>query len=553
VRVALSAAIFCLITCRGDATSSQEPSGRDGEFRAAISTAVATSDSSARVPRTAGRNELRALYEPSAYAPLWIEGAGRPTRDADEALALLRNSFSEGLDPADYDAAPLDRLARTLTTERRARAEDVGAFEAGLSAGMLRYFRNLHLGRVDPRAAGFRVTIPADEHDFAAILGSALAVHDVAGAAAGLTPPLALYRGLRTMLARYRALGTNQANDVLPSLAATARRGDIHPEIPTLRRRLIALGDLPEEAPIVPLLFDDALVEGVKRFQARHGLQADGVVGKSTLAALAVPIATRTRQIELALERLRWLPHLGDQRLLAVNIPMFRMWAWDAIPPDDAPLFGMDVIVGRALDRQTPVFVEEISEVVFRPFWNVPSSILRNEVLPALARNPDYLERENMEIVAGPGDDARAVPSTAENIARLEAGGLRVRQRPGPRNALGLVKFVFPNEANIYMHATPAPQLFSRARRDFSHGCVRVEDPVRLAEWVLKDQPEWTRDTILAAMHGRNSTRVALPQPIQVILFYITAVAAPEDGKVYFSQDIYGHDARLERALRQSR
>jgi murein L,D-transpeptidase YcbB/YkuD len=287
----------------------------------------------------------------------------------------------------------------------------------------------------------------------------------------------------------------------------------------------------------------------VKRFQARHGLEADGVVGKATLAALYVPLAWRVRQIELALERLRWLPDLGDRRFLALNIPMFYLWGWDSIPPSGAPSIGMRAIVGRALSTQTPVFVEEMRYVIFRPHWNVPRSILRSEILPILERDPSYLRRQSMEIVWGYADDARPVAATAENLALLGQSEVRLRQRPGPRNALGLVKFVFPNTADIYMHGTPAQELFSRTRRDFSHGCVRVEDPLALAAWVLKDQPEWTRARILAAMSGAQSLRVDLTQPIRVILFYTTAVVMPEDGTVHFAEDIYRHDGRLDRAL----
>jgi len=209
----------------------------------------------------------------------------------------------------------------------------------------------------------------------------------------------------------------------------------------------------------------------------------------------------------------------------------------------------MDVIVGRALSTQTPVFDEEMREVIFRPYWNVPRSILRNEILPLLERDQDYLRRQNMEIVRGPGDNARPVETTAENLVLLRQGTLRARQRPGPHNSLGLVKFVFPNEENVYMHGTPAQALFSRSRRDFSHGCVRVENPVALAEWALKENPEWTRDRIVSAMAATQSARVRLPRPIQVILFYTTAVVMPEDGTIHFVDDIYRHDARLDRAL----
>jgi murein L,D-transpeptidase YcbB/YkuD len=245
-----------------------------------------------------------------------------------------------------------------------------------------------------------------------------------------------------------------------------------------------------------------------------------------------VPLSSRIRQIELALERLRWLPHLGEERFIGINIPMFRLWAWDATRPDGKASFQTNVIVGRALNTRTPVFVEQMEHIIFRPYWNVPSSIVRNEILPAMSRQRDYLRRHNMEIVSPPG------------------APLRIRQRPGATNALGLVKFVFPNDDGVYLHGTPAPALFAHARRDFSHGCVRAQDPVGLAQWVLADRPEWTRERILAAMHGDESLRVDLLRPIRVILFYLTAVVTPEDGIVHFVNDIYGHDARLDRMLR---
>ena len=497
------------------------------------------------------REQLAALYGPGPATPLWVDASGRPNANARDALALLSGAADEGLDPADYGAATVEGLAAVLEAIHEPMAHDVAAFDTGLSVNTLRYLRHLHEGRVDPRAIGFRMTAPAVDHDFAALLGAALASHRITDTAATLAPPFAIYRGLRRMLARYRSLAADPALGSLPPPGATVRPGERYIGLSGLYRWLVALEDLPADrpAPAESSTYDGALVEGVKHFQVRHGLQADGVLGKSTQAALRVPFSWRIRQIELALERLRWLPDLGEERFLAVNIPMFQLWGWDAIPPDGAPSFGMGVIVGRALNTQTPVFVEEMRYLIFRPYWNVPQSILRHEIVPALERDPDYLRRQDMEIVSGQGDDARPVTLTAESIAQLRHGTLRVRQRPGPKNSLGLVKFVFPNDANVYMHGTPAPQLFSRPRRDFSHGCVRVEDPVALAEWALKDQPEWTRDRILEAMNGDRSRRVNVTRPIQVILFYITAVVMPEDGTIRFAEDIYGHDTRLEQAL----
>jgi murein L,D-transpeptidase YcbB/YkuD len=393
--------------------------------------------------------------------------------------------------------------------------------------------------------------VPRDGDGLPSLLRSAVAERRVRETVEDLRPPLAQYRALRRMLARYRLLAADATFAAPPPITTSIHPGESYPALGVLARELVALGDLPANMPAVsePARYAGGVVEGVKRFQVRHGLDPDGVLGKATIEALRVPLTWRVRQIELALERLRWLPHLGEQRLIVLNIPMFRLWAWDTIPPDGAPLFGMDVIVGRALRTQTPVFAEEMREVIFRPYWNVPRSILRNEILPKMARDPDYLRRENMEIVRGDGDDGQPVEPTAATIVGLQEGVLRVRQRPGPTNALGLIKFVFPNEENVYMHGTPAQALFARSRRDFSHGCVRVADPVALAEWVLQDRPEWTRDRILAATNGSETIHVPLPRTIQVILFYTTAAVMPEDGTIRFADDIYRHDVTLDRAL----
>lgn len=558
VRVAVLVA--GVLICSGPFSSPSEaadPSPLAGQLPGAdvanaIRATVHDSTASATLPLTpATRRELTALYQASEYRPLWVDGSGHPTGDARDTLALLTGAAKEGLDPADYRASMLDSSATALERTQRPTVSSIAAFDADLSAGMLRYLRHVHIGRVDPRSIGFRMTRPADDHDFAALLRSALVDHRIPELAAGLAPPLALYRRLRTLLVRYRELSADAILQSAPVPARVVRPGDAYPEASALLRLLTALGDLPGEtpAPVAPQVYEGAVVDAVRRFQMRHGLDADGIIGARTQTALRVPLAWRARQIELAMERLRWLPHLNQDRFLAVNIPMFRLWVWDSIPLDGAPSFGMDVIVGRGLNRQTPVFVEEMEYLIFRPYWDVPSSILRGEILPALGREPGYLQRHDMEIVSGAGDDARVVPLTDESLAQLQQGRLRVRQRPGPGNSLGSVKFIFPNDVNVYLHDTPAPELFSKSRRDFSHGCVRVQDPVALAEWALKGQDGWDRDRILAAMKAQRPQRVNLNRPIQVILFYITAVVMPDDGSIHFAEDIYGHDTKLARAV----
>jgi murein L,D-transpeptidase YcbB/YkuD len=494
---------------------------------------------------------LSCVQGTSASALSWTDSSGRPGRDAREALSLLKGADQEGLDPADYHAAAVEALLSALETCPEPSAADIAVFDETLTGNLLRYFHDLHFGRVEPRTVGFRVSHPPGALDFTAILAAALSAHRVAAAAAELTPQLRLYRDLRRELARYRSIAADRSLRPLPSVPGAVHPGDRYAGVPELRRLLLAFGDVPSDAPM-PVernVYAGAVVDGVRHFQVRHGLRPDGVLGTLTREAINVPLTRRVRQIELALERLRWLPDLTNDRLVAVNIPMFRVWAWDSVRFDAVPAMTTGVIVGRALSTRTPVLDEEMRYIMFRPYWNIPTSILRHEILPALSRDPAYLERQDMEIVSGQGDDARPMALTERSLAGLRAGTLRLRQRPGPRNSLGLVKFVFPNDADVYLHATPAQQLFSQSRRDFSHGCVRVEDPVALAEWALKDRPEWTRDRIVAAMHGRESLRVDLQRPIRVILFYLTAVVMPADGTIRFAEDIYRHDAALDRAL----
>lgn len=521
------------------------------ERAAAFGAVLAGDDESLGVRTTVERQQLVSLYGSTDAPFLWVDETGRANPAARHALAWLEDAASEGLAPGDYRGADLRRTADGLQGEDGPDLETLARFDVGLSLHLLRYWRHLHMGRVDPRAVGFRMNAPVDDHDFAALLREALAAERLGGATEDLRPPLALYRGLVRALATYRRLAAEAVPLQLPFAKASVKPGAPFDASLSLHQRLVLLGDVPADAPVPadPATYDGPIVDGVKRFQRRHGLEPDGVLGRSTIAALNVPVDHRAGQLELALERLRWLPHLREDGFLAVNIPMFRLWGWGMVPPDGVPAFDMAVIVGKALNTQTPVFVEEMRHVIFRPYWNVPRSILRGEILPAIARDASYLARNDMEIVAGESDEAQPVAADEEGLAGLRAGRYRVRQRPGPKNSLGLVKFVFPNDENVYMHGTPAVSLFGRARRDFSHGCIRLEDPVKLSEWMLRDQPEWTRERILAAMNGERSQQVKLTRPIQVVLFYLTAVVMPGDGAVHFADDIYGHDRRLELAL----
>jgi murein L,D-transpeptidase YcbB/YkuD len=518
------------------------------ERRRAIARLILDAPDSSLALRAGERAQLKTLYEAGAYAPLWTDSRARPTEAAREVLALASGAADHGLDPADYDAAEIGRAAAALAGAV-ASPEVAACFDVRISAVLLRYFRHAHAGRIDPRGSGVRVDSAADAPDYPALVAAAVAGNRVADTAAALAPQLGAYDDLRTWLRRYRAYAADPALTKLPAGARAVHPGEPYAGVSALYRLLLAVGDLPADGRPrdAAARYDGDLVRAVTRFQLRHGLAADGVLGASTLAAMNTPLIWRVRQIELALERLRWLSRAGTGRMVLVNVPMFRLWAWDTIQRGRAPAMSSDVIVGRAFRTRTPLFAEDLREVIFRPYWNVPASIVRNEILPQVRRDPGYLARHDMEMV--PASGGPAVTPTPENLARL-GRGLNLRQRPGPRNSLGLVKFVFPNQESVYLHDTPAQALFSRSRRDFSHGCVRVRDPVALAEWALAGTPGWTRDRIGATMLGERTVRVAVVQPTRVVLFYLTAFVWPEDGTLRFADDIYGHDHELDRALR---
>jgi murein L,D-transpeptidase YcbB/YkuD len=498
------------------------------------------------------RDQLIRLYQQGHNAPLWVNQDGWPTDQANIVLGALLTAPSEGLDSSDYSAHTLERLAVRLAIEPA--IEPIASFDVGLSAALLRYLSDLHVGRVDPRTVGFKLEVPAEPHDLATSIRSARKAGELSALIDAMRPSLPLYNRLRGALAWYRALPPDGPLDQLPPMVRSVHPGEDYAALDILVRRLVKLGDLPDSVTAVPgsLRYDGLVVDAVRRFQTRHGLEPDGIVGTATRAALNVPVRQRIDQLALSLERLRWLPDLGPGRTVIVNIPSFRLTAWDSLPGEPGPSLEMGVIVGKSLDTETPVFAAKLQYLVFRPYWNVPASIASKEILPALRRDPLYLDRNDMELVRGPGDNAVPVAVTEENLRMVGTGPLRIRQRPGPRNSLGLVKFMFPNQEDVYLHDTPAQELFSRARRDFSHGCVRVENPVGLARWALRDTPGWGLGEIWRAMNGGEPLRVELARSIDVLIFYTTAIALA-DGTARFYEDIYRHDDRLMAALRAGR
>jgi murein L,D-transpeptidase YcbB/YkuD len=478
---------------------------------------------------------LRDLYAAEADGLFWY-ASEQPEPALAGALEALARAEERGLDPADY--APPGGSDRAL-------------FDLGVTVGVLREIGAVQRGRVDPRMLDWGFTVAARNVDRAALLREARAGRGVPALLDSLEPSYPHYVRNRRELAHYRALARAGEPEAVPALpkGRKVEPGKPWAGLPALRARLRVLGDLTTDAPASAgpdVSYDVATVAALKRFQARHVLDADGVIGAATIEAINVPLARRVRQLELAMERGRWLPRLAERPTVFVNVPLFRLWASDPVRGDE-PL-RMNVVVGKAMSSATPIFLEEMEYVVFRPYWNPPPSIITKEIVPHARRDPSYLERENLEIVAGGRDDAPALPGSLENLDAVVAGRLSIRQRPGPKNSLGLAKFIFPNAESIYMHGTPAQQLFSRTRRDFSHGCIRLEDPGRLAEWVLRDNPGWTRERIEKAMQGARPTQVNLRERLRVVIFYDT-VHVNSEGVVHFVGDIYGHDRALDQAL----
>ena len=498
------------------------------------------------------RAELERLYERAGWRLLWLHDA-RPTEAATQLIARLAAADSLGLDPADYDADWLDREARELAALDGAPApEELARFDLGLSVAAVRFVSALHRGRVSPYRVNAELFIPR------ASLAVEMAVDSLRDAGQQgfllerLQPRIHHYHLLKNGLARYRALERDTSLVPLPATPSALKPGMRLETASRLRRLLEATGDLIALWPVAPAadtVYSPDLVAGVRKFQIRQGSEPDGVIGPATAARLSRPFAQRVRQIELALERFRWLPVSFSAPPILVNIPAFRIYAYRDWTVREADLLAMNVVVGRAFSTRTPVFAAEMKYLIFRPYWEVPASIMRAELRPKAMKDPEYLQRHGMVLVSGESDDAQALPATRENLARI-GSGLRIRQLPGPSNALGLVKFMLPNAYNVYLHDTPTKDLFASARRDLSHGCIRLADPVALAAHVMRDQPEWTVDRIRAAMEGDDNTRVNLLAPIPVYIVYTTA-SAREDGDVHFYTDIYGLDAKLDQLLRK--
>jgi murein L,D-transpeptidase YcbB/YkuD len=523
------------------ASETQESSGGS-----AISSELRAMAAKAQLGNTrisaAYREQIKRLYESAHFLPLWIKG-DEPTPQATYLLEALRASRLKGLNPSDYDAEILATKSRSL---KGASALAQASFDAALTQSTMQYISDLRVGRVNPKHLKVDIDVQSKKYDLPEFMArKVVSAGNIQSILDQIEPPYAGYRRIENTLKQYLDLAAKGDGAKVPAGTRTIAPGDPYAGTAELADRLHLLGDLPQGGSFNS--FSGALVEGVKHFQARHGLAADGKLDAATLRELNTPLTARVQQIDDALERWRWMPTEFQQPPVLVNIPEFRLRAYSA---DHQLALSMNVVVGKAAPTQTPVFTNDIKFIVFRPYWSVPPGILRRTVIPGILKSSGYLARERFEVTDSSG---KLVSPNDDLVAGLRSGKYFVRQKPGPTNALGLIKFMFPNTYSVYLHSTPSTELFSRSRRDFSSGCIRLEKPAELASFLLRNQLDgqqpWTLALVQQAMDsGRDNRQVNLAVKIPVLILYVTAVAE-EDGTVHFFDDIYGHDKRLNALL----
>lgn len=516
------------------------------------------------------------------YEPLWFNAENEIQPWATQAVQMLLDAEKEGLQPQDYKALMWQQKLQAISQEPLSKLA-IHAIDKEFTQVVVLYLNHLHQGRIDPTTIGEKYELEAHRYfDAEGVLRQAIASGNVQLAQHIAMPQAPMYAQLRQQLQLYLKLRQHAAwQEPLPALSKKRiiKKGQKWVGLPVVIERLVAMGDMeqiiplaqtPEpleltfpvdettvsdaadaiveqalpQAPPLPV-FDDALQAGIAAFQKRHRLRADGRLNYATVKKLNRNPEQIAQHIAQTMERLRWVFLRQTERMIVVNIPEYRLRAYRFQNGEIQHVLPMDVIVGKTGRNKTPLFSKDMVRIEFSPYWNVPISILRREMLSRISSDPSYIRRNNYEVV-GVGGTTREI--TPEVLDALRTGRARVRQRPGRSNAMGGIKFIFPNRNNIYLHYTASPRLFKRNYRALSHGCIRVHDPVALAYFILQDEPDWSKERIKKMM-GRGRLRVVqLDQPLSVVLTYLTAFIH-ESGKLYFVPDVYGQDRRLHNAL----
>ena len=475
---------------------------------------------------------VKSLYARFGDNLLWLDDKGAHQPRVRALLTALAGADSDALR---LDALPLADLYRSLATldgAKRPTAEQLAEADVLLSSAYVTYGENMLTGQLDPRQFNQSWHISRQEEKIDSALTLTMREDDFAAGLVRMRPQDPMYDSLRTEFVRYRDVVTRGGWQPIPAGPQLKPGKSASPaRLAALRARLAAEGYLADTAArsdtlsspsTQPAVYDRDLAGAVARFQADHSIAVDSMLGGETLESLNFPAQYRLGQVAANLERYRWMPRSLGTRYIMVNVPQFYLHAFD----NGQQVLDMKVIVGQEYeDKATPVFSDSMEYVVFRPYWNVTPDIAAKEIFPKEETNPGYLAANNMEVYNDHGRRA-------------------VRQLPGPKNSLGLVKFMFPNDFNIYLHDTPNGELFTKDVRAFSHGCIRVEKPSELAEWALG----WPADKVQSAMHdGPDNRQVKLPAKIPVYIVYFTTFV--EGGELHFGNDLYDRDSQLVNAM----
>jgi murein L,D-transpeptidase YcbB/YkuD len=497
---------------------------------------------------------LEQFYAERDYHAAWLDAAGlKPAAQA--LLEALRDASKEGLDPEDYPLTELENALAELLYQAGSPTgmapAQAAALEIGLSRTALRFGRHLAEGRISPEDTGQSWFAPVNSDAWQPRLARMLAAASAAAVQTAAAPPQASYADLHHALERYLALNAQGGWEPIVAGDQTLEAGMQAEAVIHLRNRLEKSGDLLPEINRIAAnsmslsLFDTAVARAVTAFQIRHGLTPDGKVGERTLAALNVPVERRIATLRANMERRRWTPRHPAPRYLRVNIPAFEL----EMVSEGQVIKTMPVVVGRPR-RPTPVLSGRMTYLELNPYWHIPPRIARKDILPKIQADPEYLFAHGIRVFSDWTDQARELDPHDVDWGRLTPAsfGYKLRQDPAPFNALGQVKFIFPNTHSIYLHDTPAKSLFTKQHRSFSSGCVRVAEPQALTSLLLADRPAWSRDRIAAVLASKKPTVVRLKTPLPVYLQYWTAWV-DEAGRVHFREDIYGRDRALLKAL----
>jgi murein L,D-transpeptidase YcbB/YkuD len=492
---------------------------------------------------------LPIFYESRVYQPAWTNSQGFLPK-AEALLNAIRRADREGLRPGDYHLekieAILSELRQAPELNKKTNLNQLVDLDLLLTDAFLIYGSHLNSGRTDPEQIHPRWFVNRREGDLIRLLDHALTSNQIEETLAALLPVQAGYKHLRDTLVIYRKFAKAGGWPTVSS-GKKLQLGDRSERVIPLRQRLAVEGFLTKAGADDQALFDSDLDQALKKFQMQNGLETDGILGTNTLQALNISADQRVRQIAVNMERWRWLPQMLGDRYILVNIAGFNL----NVVEQEKSLLDMRVVAGKTY-RKTPVFSDKMTYLVFNPYWGVPNSIAQKDILPKVKKDLKFLKNQKFHVFEGWGDNTREIDSYMIDWNTVTAANLRYRfkQDPGPLNALGRIKFMFPNKFNVYLHDTPAKDLFVKARRDFSSGCIRIEKPVELAEYLLRDHPDWPPEKIRSALTGSdvNVQTVKLLEPVNIHILYWT-VWVGKDHHIYFSPDIYERDNALDSAM----